>query len=386
MISSTADRAEKLLCDLIALPTVNPMGRPHTGSLPIERPVIEYLERLFAPYGVEQRRLSSSPLHESLLVTIPGKTDAPGTLLESHIDTVPAGDWLERAFAPRISEGRVFGRGACDDKGSLAAMVLAVLQLLESGQSPSQPVWLLAAADEEHAQTGIKHFIDTERLAIGRGVFGEPTGLAPIIQHKGTIRWDIMVRGKSAHTSRAELGHNAILDMTLVIKTLADYEGQLRANHTSSLMSGPSLTVTMIEGGRTRNMVPDECTIAVDFRILPGMDRQPSVDKLLARLKTLDLSLEHSEFQCFAPALNTAMDDRFVQTTLKICHTVTGQDLAPGGVPYGSDAGWMPSDIPTIVLGPGDIAQAHGVDEYVELEQVLQATAIYHHILSYNWL
>jgi acetylornithine deacetylase/succinyl-diaminopimelate desuccinylase-like protein len=113
--------------------------------------VIEYLERLFAPFNLELQRDRISPTHESLLITIPGKLNGPGTLLESHIDTVPADDWLDRAFQPRREGGVVFGRGACDDKGSLVAMALALLEILESGEQLPQTVWLLAAGDEEHA-------------------------------------------------------------------------------------------------------------------------------------------------------------------------------------------------------------------------------------------
>lgn len=386
MTCCTVDRAEQLLCDLIALRTVNPMGRPHTEGLPVERPVVEYLERLFALYGIQHRRLPCSSSHESLLVTIPGESDASGTLLESHIDTVPADDWLERAFVPRVADGRVFGRGACDDKGSLAAMVLALLELLESGRRPPQPVWLLAAADEEHAQSGIKHFLAAEKVPVGRGVFGEPTRLIPVIQHTGIIRWDITAHGRSAHTSQAELGHNAIHDIMRVIEALANHECQLRALYNSELVGGPSLTVTMIEGGRTRNMVPDQCKIAVDFRVLPEMDPQQAVDDIYARLDTLGLSLEHSEFQCFAPALNTAFHDPFVERVVEVCRSELAHNVLPTGAPYGSDAGWMPRDIPTIVLGPGSIGQAHAVDEYVELAQVVQAAAIYHNIISYDWL
>lgn len=379
------DRAIALLTDLISLQTVNPMGRPYPGRLPVERPVVEYLERLFAPFGVKTTRQSCAPFHESLLMTIPGQTDAPGSLFESHIDTVPADDWSDRAFAPCLKNSRIYGRGACDDKGSLSGMVLALLQLLESGRQPPQTVWLLAAGDEEHGQTGIRHLIAAERLPIGRGIFGEPTQLVPVIQHKGTIRWDITVRGKSAHTSQAELGHNAILETLPVITALARYEHQLRATCTSPFMSGPSLTVTMIQGGRTRNMVPDACTISVDFRILPGMDRQRSVDDLFAWLSALNLPLEHSEFQCFAPALSTSPEDPFVASVIDLCRDVLGRTMVPAGVPYGSDAGWLPEGIPAIVLGPGSIAQAHAVDEYVETEQVVQSAAIYYRIMAHDW-
>ena len=245
------DRACKLLSDLIALPTVNPMGRPYHGDSPVERPVIEYLERLFSPFELEMRREPCSPIHESLLITIPGRTAAPGTLLEAHMDTVPADDWLDRAFDPRREGGEVFGRGACDDKGSLAAMALALLEILESGERPPQTVWFLAAGDEEYAQTGIKKFIAEHQAPIGRGVFGEPTECVPVVQHKGTIRWDITVHGRSAHTSQPEVGRNAILDTMRVIAYLAQHQEQLRRRFTNPWMSGPTLTVTMIHGGRT---------------------------------------------------------------------------------------------------------------------------------------
>src|SRR5262245_56128034 len=150
--------AIKLVSDLIALPTVNPMGRPYSGALPVERPVVAYLEGLFAPYGVAMQRQTCSPIHESLLIIVPGTTDGPVTLFESHADTVPADDWPDRAFTARVEEGHVVGRGACDDKGPLAAMVLALCDLLSAGEQPPKTVLLLAAGDEECGQTGIKTF------------------------------------------------------------------------------------------------------------------------------------------------------------------------------------------------------------------------------------
>src|SRR5262245_18427264 len=180
----TKENAARILADLVAIPSVNPMGRPYDQPVPVERRVTEYLEQLFAPHGVSMARQCSGPTHENLLIPVPGRRPGPATLFESHMDTVPAEDWLDRAFTPRREGNRLFGRGACDDKGPLTAMALAVLDLLESGTTPPHPVLFLAAGDEEYAQTGIKHF-RAENRDVGRGVFGEPTSLAPIIQHKG---------------------------------------------------------------------------------------------------------------------------------------------------------------------------------------------------------
>ncbi len=379
------DAIAKLLADLIALPTVNPMGRPYDNAVPVERPIIEYLEQRFARYDVQLERQPCSPIHESLLITVPGKTAGPGTLIEAHVDTVPADDWPERAFQPRREGTKLYGRGACDDKGSLAAIVAALQAILESGAQPQQTIWFLAAGDEEYGQSGIRHFVERHPSRIGRAIFGEPTDCVPVIQHKGTIRWDITVHGRSAHTSQPDLGSNAIVGAARLIDFLLRYQEDLRRRYTGTLVSGPSLTVTMINGGRTRNIVPDECTMAIDFRILPEMDGRQAVNELFAAINSLELPITHSDFQCFAPALNTPPSDLLVQRALDLYRETVGQTIQPAAVPYGSDAGWVPAGVPAIVLGPGNIAQAHAVNEFVDLNQVQQCAAIYQRLLTHDW-
>lgn len=379
------DAIAKLLCDLIALPTVNPMGRPYRNNSPVELPVIEYLEQRFAHYDVQLERHPCSLIHESLLIAVPGRSEGLGTLIESHVDTVPADDWPDRAFHPHREGAKIFGRGACDDKGSLAAMAAAVQTILESGERPPQTIWFLAAGDEEYGQTGIRRFIEQHPSKIGRGIFGEPTDCVPVIQHKGTIRWDVTVHGRSAHTSQPDLGSNAIVGAARLISFLSQYQDELRRRFTSPLMSGPSLTVTMINGGRTRNAVPDECTMAVDFRTLPGMDGRQAIEELIAAIESQAFPATHSDFQCFAPALNTSPDNSLVRIALDSYRETVGQTTQPAAVPYGSDAGWVPDGVPAIVLGPGSIAQAHAVDEFVDLHQVAQCAAIYRRLLMHDW-
>jgi acetylornithine deacetylase len=379
------DEATRLVSDLIALPTVNPMGRGYSGAVPVERPVVEYLERLFTPYGVEMERQTCSPIHESLLIVVPGKTDGPATLFESHADTVPADDWPDRAFTPRVREGHVVGRGACDDKGPLAAMVLALCDLLGAGERPPRTVLLLAAGDEECGQTGIKAFAGADAWDVGRGVFGEPTSVMPVVQHKGTIRWDVTVRGRSAHSSQPELGRSAILDMLRVIECLQEKTRDLRRRFPNPLTTGPALTVTMIRGGRTRNAVPDECTAAVDFRIVPGMDRQAAIDDVFAAIADLELAVEHSDFQCFAPALSTSPLDPLARQALAFCSEELSRPLSPAGAPYGSDASYMPHGRPAIVLGPGSIDVAHAIDERVPIAEVVQCARVYRKLMAHDW-
>jgi acetylornithine deacetylase len=330
-------------------------------------------------------RQACSPIHESLLIIVPGKTDGPATLFESHADTVPADDWPDRAFTPRVQDGDVVGRGACDDKGPLAAMVLALCDLLRAGERPPQTVLLLAAGDEECGQTGIKTFADGTTRNIGRGVFGEPTSVRPVVQHKGTIRWDVTVRGKSAHSSQPELGKSAIEGMMRVIECLRQTTADLNRRFPNLLMTGPALTPTMIRGGRTRNAVPDECTLAVDFRIVPGMDRDAAIAEVFAAIAALGLEVEHSDFQCFAPALSTSPADPLARNAIVFCSEELGLPLAPTGAPYGSDACYMPGGNPAIVLGPGSIDFAHAVDERVPIVEVVQCACVYRKLMMHDW-
>jgi acetylornithine deacetylase len=380
MNAISKQNAARLLADLIAIPSVNPMGSPFTQAEPVEERVAEYIAQLFAPYDARVERDTFSPAHTNLLVTVPGAAEGPALLFESHTDTVPADDWLDRAFTPRWEGDLVFGRGACDDKGPLAAMILATLDLLESGPPP-RTVLLLAAGDEEYAQTGIKQFRETGVLLRG-GVFGEPTNCLPIVQHKGTIRWDIRVQGRSAHTSRPEVGVNAILGMMDVIAELQKHQEELQRRYTSSLLTGPLLTVSMIHGGRTRNAVPDECVISVDFRVIPGMDPEAERSKLIDRLAALGHEITHQPPQLITPPLSTSPDDPFAQCVLEACRQYVGPETQFRGEPYGTDAAWIADRAPALVLGPGSIASAHAIDEHIDINEVVRCAHIYRQIMA----
>lgn len=391
------DRARTLqiLWDLIALPSVNPMGRPHAGIVPIEKQVLDYLEALFQPFDVELLRVPCSPIHESLLVRIPGASDGPATLLESHADTVPADDWLDTAFTPRLVGDTLYGRGACDDKGCLAAMTLAALDILESGIRPPQPVWFLAAGDEEFHQTGIKNFASTQP-SLARAIIGEPTQMRPVLQHKGVIRWDIVVHGRSAHSAQPELGIDAIHGGLLVCQSLRSHQEFLRAHHSSTRMTGPSLSVTTLHGGRTRNAIADECVLSVDFRVNPGMDpateRQALIDTLIAiasdpasSLGKLGVRLEHRPPQTCAPPLSTSAEHPFSQRVLELCRRANqSPELDFSTAPYCTDAGWIAHACPALVLGPGSIAHAHAIDECIDLNEVQRCAILYRDIVSDN--
>jgi acetylornithine deacetylase len=380
----TQDYAADLLCELIRCDSISPMGLPCNRGRTVERPVVELLEQLFADTGAVLTPRPVSDLHESLEIFVPGKSDGPPLFFESHMDTVPADDWIDRALVPRVEGDTVYGRGACDDKGPLTSMLLAVLDVLKDGPPPL-PIILLAAGDEEFGQTGIRHYMDHHSQAYTLGVFGEPTSNIPVFQHKGVARWDIIAHGVSGHTAQPEFGRNAIYDMMKVIDAIGSYQERLDAAHNDPYISGPRITVSYINGGRTRNAVPDECTIWVDFRIIPGLVPMEERAKLIAELDKLELDITHAEPQIATPPLNTPMDAALVTKTVEIAGAVLQHDIEPTTAPYGTDASWVRPSTPSIVMGPGDIKHAHAIDENIQIAEVLAGANIFRQIMISEW-
>jgi len=384
LIASRAARCADVLSSLLAIDTANPMGRPYSRSTPVERDAIVAIEQLFQPHrdAVTLRRQACSPIHESLIITWAGDSRNRPALFESHLDTVPADGWAERAFEPRVEGKRLYGLGACDDKGSLTGMLMAMLELVEQGVSPPRPVVLVCAGDEEYAQTGIHRYLESIDAPPAYGIFGEPTNLLPVVQHKGTVRWDVTVHGRSAHTSRPELGVNAIIGMMDVIAELRLYQETLQVRCTNPLMTGPTISITTIAGGRTRNATPDNCTIAVDFRVLPGMHPAREREAVIEHLTSLPWDISHSPVQLLTPPLDTQPDSPFSEQVLSICRELGDPQAQLMGAPYGTDAAWAGQRCPAIVLGPGDIRDAHAVDESILLSELVAAVEVYQRIMQ----
>jgi acetylornithine deacetylase len=385
MSAKTTDRATSLLCDLIRFDTVNPMGRDTSLVQPVERPVVEYLEKLFEAFDVPVTRQAVGEQHENLVVEIPGESDGPALLFDAHMDTVSANDWVDQAFSPRVEGDVILGRGACDDKGPMVSMLLPLLDMLESDRRPPAKVVFLASGDEEHGATGIQHFVSTTDTEFALGVFAEPTRNMPVVQHKGVARWDITAHGKSAHTSQPELGLNAIHEMMRVIEAIESYQDSLQAAHENPLVTGPRITPSIIQGGIGRNTVPDQCTVCVDFRIVPGLDPHEERQRLIDFLAGLDVEVSHGETLVAVNPVSTSPDHPMVHSILKICGAVLNEQVSPQGAPYGTNACRWPGDIPAVVMGPGDIGNAHAIDEYITIPELIQAAEIYGQCMKMDW-
>jgi acetylornithine deacetylase len=289
----------------------------------------------------------------------------------------------DRAYRPEVRGGRLYGRGSCDAKGQLAAMLWAMSRLRADSERLRANVVCIAAIDEEHGFEGSQAIV-ADGLRADGAIVGEPTCLQPVIAHKGVVRWGIQVLGRAAHSSRPQEGVNAITGMLEVLAALrASWESTLVTEH--PLLGRATATIVSIEGGLAPNVVPDRCRATIDRRTLPGEDPDDvlrACDGVLDQLRQAAPAwqVEREEPFLHDYALETDPHAPVVQATVEAIRRVTGRQTTPGAVAYATDASKLSrlGGIPCVVLGAGDIAHAHTADEFVPLDEVAQAAEIYY--------
>lgn len=367
----------RLLSDLVAIESINcSMKGSKNGEAVIGNYLFDYMKGL----GMEVRREEALPERFNILGRLPGADSKRRLLFEAHLDTMPVEGMEIDPFHPRIEEGRLYGRGSCDDKASIAAMLYALKIAKEQGR-PKSDLYFLGSVDEEYTFKGILHFLQGGFWAQG-AVVGEPTELDLVIAHKGMVRWRIVVTGKAAHSSKPKEGINAIVKMARIINEI-EAKVQPRLLLLSHPLVGPAtLSIGKIEGGIQINIVPDRCVIELDRRLIPGEDASSVLagfEELLAEMRSQDPELQvamESPFLTDYP-LETEEKEEVVAVGKRAITEVLGR-VKVKGVPYGTDGSKTArAGIPTIVLGPGSIDQAHTAREFVEVEQVLKATEVY---------
>lgn len=411
----------KLLAELVAIPSVNPMGRSRENAEPPEARLTEFLERLLNRLGIPAVRQAVEPRRDNLIALIGGPSgdpQRPFVLLEAHQDTVPVEGMSIPPFAAEVRQGRLYGRGACDVKGGMAAMLVAVARL--HGESPKQmPAILLAfTVNEEYGFTGAqalaKSWSRPEKRDAARdaakgsaaavpfqtscaeqtphrclpdcAVVAEPTELQVVVAHKGVVRWRCRAKGRAAHSAVPSAGENAIYRMARALVAIERYAQTLAVGVKPHPLCGPAtVSVGTITGGVSVNTVPDACTIEIDRRLVPGEDhdsaRRDLVD-YVERETGLGAALEHEPPFMVAGALP---DDRNGPLAKRLIQAASDAGVASRatGVPYGTDAAtFAAAGVPTVVFGPGSIAQAHTADEWIALDQVEKAAEIYYRFLK----
>jgi acetylornithine deacetylase ArgE len=371
------DSVTRVLSDLVALNSVNPAYPGGIG----EAAVAGYVERHCQQLGLDVTRQAVAPGRDNILATlaVPGATRT--LLYEAHMDTVALAPMGENGLRPVVRDGKLYGRGACDTKGSLAAMLVALERLRDRRTELATNVALLASVDEEHAATGVIAFVASDAPA-SAAIVGEPTELRLVVAHKGCVRGTIRTVGRSAHSAEPERGISAIEGMTDVIDALRSLRNRF-TERAHPLTGAPTFTIGLIDGGTGANIVPEECAITYDRRVIPGEDPAEVISEIDAALDSVrrarpDLAIHLDAPYLVDEALDTAPGSPLVHAARAAC-VDAGIDDAPVGVPYGTDASKLQArrGIPSIVFGPGSISRAHGADEYVPLDDLTTAVAVY---------
>ncbi len=361
------------LADLIRINSINPAyddGRP-------ESHIADYIERFFSERGIETWRQEVLPDRPNLIARLPGRNSGRRVVLEAHVDTASITGMTIPPFEPEVRDHRMYGRGSCDTKAGLAAMMHAVASLHADGAKPECEVWMVAAADEEYSFRGVTRLC--EGLQADAAIVAEPTELRAIIASKGVLRWKVRTHGKAAHSSKPALGVNAIVKMAKVIQLFEQSAAELTRRH--PLLGVATQNIGVIRGGVQINFVPDWCEIEIDRRLLPGETAAAVLAGYESLLAGLDLAVTMDPPMLVDEALETAANSSVAQTASGVLRDM-GLNSELAGVPYGSDASKLSRHgVPSIIFGPGSIDQAHAAVEYVECEQVLRAEEFYRQFL-----
>ncbi|GAB4108604.1 MAG: acetylornithine deacetylase [Phycisphaeraceae bacterium] len=371
---------QETLQQLVRIDSVNSelSGRPCA-----EAEAVAWVERVAQAWGFPSRRLPVPGHAEQLLVMLEADPGLPWLLFDSHLDTVAVEGMTIDPFGGVCREGRIYGRGACDTKGTAAAMLWALKQY-QGEQNKTHNIALLLSVDEEVGMHGITHFIRHDVPSLGwtpaAVIVGEPTELHPVVAHNGLIRWKVTTHGLAAHSSVPHMGRSAISMMIRIVHAIESrYIPSLSAHHD---LTGPAVcSVNTIHGGAAANIIPDQCVINVDRRIVPGEainQIKNDFANLLAQVREEheELTYEVQTVVTHPPLVSDQNESLIgcVKTSLR----AMGLPAVCVGAPYATHAGYFSqAGIPTIVLGPGEAHKAHTRDEYISTDQLERGAELY---------
>ncbi len=387
------------LADLVRRPSVNPMGREVAGPEYLERRVGDYLAQRFTVATLPWARQTVAPGRDNIVARLEATVpDAPTLLWDAHQDTVPVEGMTIDPFTPVVRDGRLYGRGACDVKGGMAAMLVAIDRLRRDPRPRRFTVVFSATINEEFGFSGARALVslweggapggDAARAIVGgrpaAAVVAEPTDLTVVTTHKGAVRWRVLVHGRSCHSAFPEQGENAIYHAGRVILAVERLALELRSRFPGHPCGPPSLSLGTIRGGVGVNLVPDRVTLEIDRRLLPGESAEEARREVIDAIAATPSSewIEHQ-----APFLQSVglpdeserpvLAGRSPGDLMRRAAAATGRIARSTAARYGTNASVLgAAGVPALVFGPGSILQAHTADEWIDLSEVEAAAAI----------
>lgn len=365
-----------LLKDLVATNSVNPALGRGPGELALSNLIYD---RLVSIGGLQVRRQPVDG-RSNVIAILRGSGGGRSLMLNGHMDTVGVDGMTIEPFEPSIENGRLHGRGACDMKGALAAMIGALKALVDSGMRLRGDIIFTAVVDEEYKSIGTKKLV--EEYVADAAIVGEPTEMRVATAHKGFVWIEIETKGRAAHGSVPEKGVDAIAHTAKVVSRLENLQEGLRAR-VHPLLGSPRIHMSAIEGGSNWSIVPEHCLLRVERRTLPGESASSVIGEVEEILR--GVRQEVVDFNATArsvydmPPLETSSDEVIVQMLQKALAEVRGTETPLIGVPYWTDGALLSklASIPTCIYGPGDIGVAHSADEYISLEDVINSAEAY---------
>ncbi len=367
-------RMKRDLAALVAIDTQNPPGG--------EAEAAAFLRRLIEPEGFAVSISEYKPRRVNLVARL---DNGPGPVFafNTHMDVVPVGEgWSSDPLVLREADGRLYGRGACDCKGPLIAMVEAMRMLAAARASWSGSLLGVFVGDEEIASEGAKAYA-AAKPRVDYAVIGEPTSNATFSAHKGSLRPLVRVHGVSAHSGTPHLGDNAIYRAAELLGLIRSHHDDVVRHRTHPLVGEASLTVTRIHGGHADNVLPGSCDLLLDRRMVPGEDENAvkrEIDELLLLAhRRFGLRAEIVEYRATTgAATETAADRPIVKASLAACRAHGKADPGPFGFQGGCDLVHFNSiGAQGTVIGPGSLAVAHKPDEFVPLDEFVACSLIY---------
>jgi len=385
MRMDTAHRIDRdfvvgLLEDMVATNSVNPT----LGRGPGESALSDLIYDALSSIGdLEVRRQSVADGRSNVIAVLRGSSGGRSLMLNGHMDTVGVDGMTIDPFKPFVENGRLHGRGACDMKGALAAMIGALKALVKSESRLHGDLVFSAVVDEEYKSVGIKKLVEEYRA--DAAVVGEPTEMRVATTHKGFVWIEIEIKGKAAHGSVPEKGVDAIVHAAKVVSRVEKLQENL-GTRVHPLLGAPKIHMSTIAGGTDWSIVPEHCLLRLERRTLPGESAASVTDEIEDVLRSIKQQDANLNATCRSPydmpPLETREDEKIVQLLQQTLVAVTGKETSIIGLPYWTDGALLAqlASIPTCIFGPGDIGVAHSADEYISVEDVLDSAEIYRSI------
>lgn len=358
----------ELLSELIRIPSVNPEGEPGTDRTG-EAEIAQFLANRLHQEGAVAELREVLPGRPNVIGRFPSDREGkPKILFAPHTDTVSVAGMTIEPFSGEERDGRIWGRGASDTKGSIAAMLIALFEMKEQLPQLSHEIWFAGLMSEEAGQHGSRTLAEEETFDLV--IVGEPTSLNVVYTHKGSVWLTLKTSGVSVHASTPDKGRNAIESMMEALSLLKREFPYLYGNLTDPVLGQTTVNIGTIHGGSKVNIVPDHCEAMVDIRTLPGQEIETLIEFLQAKVRGLEITAKGSKPLYTYPG-------HPVITKLQNC----GAQLI--GAPWFCDAApFSEKGMAAIAIGPGSIAQAHTCDEWISVSDLEDGVRFFKNFLQ----